>query len=76
MMGLKFSHPQNLALAVGKYLPVVLPGGRWPHGINLAYLFVYQQQDFEEVTGPLAGRDVRPSSCLSFRAEETLFCSR
>ena len=51
MISLKFSHPQNLVSAVGKYLPVVPPGGRLPLDINLAYLFVYQQQDFEEATG-------------------------
>jgi len=47
-MGLKLSHPQNLVLAEGKwYLPAFLPGGRWPNGINQAYSFIYQKQDFE-----------------------------
>jgi hypothetical protein len=61
-MGLKLNHPHNLVLAVGKYLPAVPPGGCWPHGINQAYLFLYQQQDFEEGDWFLAGPDVRPSS--------------
>jgi hypothetical protein len=48
-MGLKLNHPQSLVLVEGKwYLPAFPPGGRWPHGINQAYLFTYQQQDFEK----------------------------